>query len=376
MTFLFIYNYVNLNERLKKELNTLKENYHYRSLKQVNGLIDFSSNDYLGISHLVANGEIPLESTKASGSGGSRLLAGNYAQIEELEVFLADIHRGEGALVFNTGYTANLGFFSAVPSKGSTIIYDQKIHACVKDGMRLSLASKTSFKHNDVQHLAKKLRGIEGEKYVVVESVYSMDGDQAPLEKLTKLCEQYEAYLVVDEAHSTAIYGDRGAGLVSQLGLDDLVFAKIHTFGKGVGSHGACVVGSEVLIDYLINKSRPFIYTTAMPPGHAQDLLSIYRYISQNYNQLQGTIQGKIQLFRKTIKQLDVNSVSPIQVVIISGNEEVRAVAQKIQAEGYDVRPVMSPTVQKGEERLRICLHNYNSDQEIVELAHLINSLK
>jgi len=367
---------VNVKERLKQELYTLKDNNHYRSLKQINGLIDFSSNDYLGISHLVTNGEILLEPSQVSGSGGSRLLAGNYAQIEELETFLAEVHGCERALVFNTGYTANLGFFSAVPSKKATIIYDQKIHACVKDGMRLSLAAKTSFKHNDVNHLEKKLQNIKGEKYVVVESVYSMDGDCAPLQQIALLCKSYNAQLVVDEAHSTAVYGEQGAGLVSQLGLDQLVFAKIHTFGKGVGSHGACVVGSEVLIDYLINKSRPFIYTTAMPPGHAQDLLAIYQYISQNYAQLHETIHGKIELFRKTIKQLDVDSVSPIQVVIIPGNEQVRAIAQKIQEKGFDVRPVMSPTVQKGEEILRICLHNYNTDLEIKALANLINSLK
>lgn len=368
---------VGTKERIKKDLELLKEKNLLRKLKIEDDLIDFSSNDYLGVSHSIGSGELVFNSSSVnSGSGGSRLLSGNYPEIEKLEFILAKVHGKPKALVFNSGYVANLGFFSTVPSKNSVTIYDEKIHACIKDGMRLSLAKKTSFKHNDVVHLEQKLKSFSSQEiFVAIESIYSMDGDQAPIQDIAVLCEKYGAHLVVDEAHSTAVFGRKGSGLVSHLGLDVLVFAKIHTFGKAVGCHGACVVGDEVLIDYLINKSRPFIYTTAMPPHGVNTLLFIYEYLANNYKALQEQISNKIKLFRECINHQEIKSFSPIQVVLVPGNTEVRRVAKELQSCGFDVRPVLSPTVKEGEERLRICLHNFNTNDQIISLAKKINSI-
>lgn len=368
---------MNTTARLAKELSHLKENDLFRSLKLKSGLVDFSSNDYLGIRQneflLKQISEQPMESF---GSGGSRLLSGNFSLAEELESLLAEVHNKESALLFNSGYVANLAFFSTLPSRNSTILYDEKIHACIKDGMRLSLAKKISFKHNDISQLEQRLKSCDNEIYVAIESVYSMDGDSVPLHEIAHLCSKYGANLVVDEAHSTGIYGKYGAGLVTELRLDHLVFAKIHTFGKAIGAHGACIVSSETVKDYLINKARPFIFTTAMPLHNVASLLLIYRYLAENYLMLQAELNKKIELYNSLISNTSEKNTNPICVVIIPGNEQVRAISLDLEKQGLDVRPVMSPTVPLGEERLRICLHGFNTDQEIKTLVNYINQLK
>lgn len=337
-------------------------------------MVDFCSNDYLGISKLLS-GEILKDMPEhlTVGSGGSRLLAGHTELIEQLEQILAHTHRTEAALLFNSGYNANIGFFSSIPDKRSTVIYDQKIHTCIKDGMRLGLAHKIAFQHNDLEQLESILKRVEGEKFVAVESIYSLDGDAAPLPEMAFLCQKYQANLVVDEAHSTAIYGERGAGLVTELGLDELVFAKIHTFGKGVGAHGACVASSRLVIDYLVNTARSFIYTTALSNHSVYVLIKIYEYLAKHWLGLQVQLRKNIQVFQHAIAHQTIRSDSPIQVVVVPGNTEVRALASKIQALGFDARPVISPSVPLGKERIRICLHAFNSQEEVAQLARAIN---
>ena len=256
---------MHLEERLHKLLDQRREIGLERSLKTSSGLIDFCSNDYLGLSHdLGLVQELHDKAFKEKpdlGSGGSRLLAGNTKQHETFETVLSQVHKSEAALLFNSGYSANLGLFSSVPQRGDVVLYDEKIHSCIKDGMRLSFAKHFSFKHNDLAHLEKRLKSLDGTMvFIAVESVYSMDGDACPLLELVELSEKYNAHIIVDEAHTTAIYGDKGAGLVAELGLEKRVFARVHTFGKGVGSHGACVVGSQVLKIYLINNARSSHY--------------------------------------------------------------------------------------------------------------------
>ena len=363
-------------DRLERDLNVLKEESLLRTLKLKTDLIDFSSNDYLGIS---ANKTLQIECKKlfagGLGSGGSRLLTGNSFCAEQFEITLAARHNKESALLFNSGYAANLGFFSAVPNRNSTVIYDEKIHTCIKDGMRLSLAKKVAFKHNDLEQLEKRLKSSDNETFVAIESVYSMDGDQAPIIEIADLCAKYGANLVVDEAHTTGVYGAKGAGLISELDLDHKVFAKIHTFGKGIGAHGACVVGDKVLKDYLINNARSFIFTTAMPDHTIQVLQHIYNYLEGNAEALQNKLKQKIKLYKSIVTNRTIESNSPIQVVVIPGNKAVKEASLYLEKQGYDVRPVMSPTVPKGEERLRICLHNFNSDEEIMNLSKSINQL-
>ncbi len=357
----------------QKHLLTQREEANaFRFLRQSEGLIDFCSNDYLG---LALKGE-EFQGKQIKGSGGSRLLAGNYPEIEEFENFLAKFHQSESALLFNSGYNANVGFFSAVPQKGDTIFYDELIHASIKDGMRLSFAKSYSFKHNDVHDLKNKLKRAEGDIYIVVESVYSMDGDSAPLVELAALCEEEGLCLIVDEAHGVGVFGDNGEGLVQALGLEEAVPVRIVTFGKAIGAHGAAVISNQLIKDFLINFCRSFIYTTALPPHAIQSLQSSYAALKKE--SLIEELAKKIKLFKSQFSDLDsqflISSNSSIQCVLFSGNKLVKSISKELVSAGFDVRPVMSPTVKKGEERIRICLHVFNSDEDIINLANAIKT--
>lgn len=363
------------NKLFKKQKHLLtqrEEANAFRFLKQSEDLIDFCSNDYLG---LAQRGE-EFQGKQIKGSGGSRLLAGNYPEIEEFESFLAQYHQSEAALLFNSGYNANVGFFSAVPQKGDTIFYDELIHASIKDGMRLSFAKSYSFKHNDVNDLKNKLKRAEGDVYVVVESVYSMDGDSAPLVELAALCEEEGLCFIVDEAHGVGVFGDNGEGLVQALGVEGKVPVRIVTFGKAIGAHGAAVIANQLIKDFLINFCRSFIYTTALPPHAIQSLQSSYTALKNG--RLNRLLFEKIKLFKAQFSveeaQFLILSNSSIQCVLFSGNEKVKDVSCCLVDAGFDVRPVMSPTVKKGEERIRICLHVFNSDEAIINLANAIRT--
>ncbi len=213
----------------------------------------------VGYSHLDKN-ELP------SGATGSRSITGNSQLAEETEQLIANFHGREAALIFNTGYMANVGLFSCIAGKGDTFISDEYIHASMIDGMRLSYANRLRFKHNDIADLEKKLKIATGNKIVAVESIYSMDGDEAPLKEIVAACKKHDALLIVDEAHATGVYGDKGDGLVCKYGLQNDVYAVVHTFGKALGLHGAVVTGSKVLRNFLLNQARSFIFTTALPP--------------------------------------------------------------------------------------------------------------
>lgn len=369
-----------LNNRLSKSLLRRQENKVLRSLKTNIRGIDFSSNDYLGLacSQALATRIAAASAAQAAGNGagGSRLISGNSSLAEELEAQLARFFKAETSLLFGSGYMANMGILSSVPQKGDTILYDELAHACIKDGARLSMARRYSFKHNNLESLQKRLRIAEGQVFVVVESVYSMDGDQAPLEELAQCCRAYGAALIVDEAHSTGIYG-AGSGLVCALGLEQQVFARIHTFGKAMGSHGACITGDWVLRNYLINFARTFIYTTALPPHSLLSLQAAVAYLQEHIH-LAEVLQQRISFFNSLKKERLLQllpegfipeSNSPIQAIVLPGNERVIAVAARLQQKGYDVRPIVSPTVPERTERLRICLHTFNTEEEIEGLV-------
>lgn len=352
---------------LNKKLDERKSLQALRQLKISNHLIDFCSNDYLGVAkNNLLNGETKV---LATGSTGSRLLAGNYALIEEVEKQIAVFHQADEALIYNSGYDANIGLLSCVPQKGDTILYDQLSHASIRDGIRLSFAQAFSFEHNNVEDLKKKLHLASGNIFVVTESVFSMDGDIAPLQKLVQLCKQFNAHLIVDEAHATGIIGEKGEGLVQQLQLQQEVFARIHTFGKALGTHGAVVLGSKNLKDYLINFSRSLMYSTALPPctiNHIQKAYSILPSLKAERQNL----QSLIQLFgSQKIRYKKLDSSTPIQAIIIPGNETVKTVAHQLQQKGFDVRPIVYPTVPKNTERLRIVLHSYNTEEEVINLC-------
>ncbi|MEQ9169378.1 MAG: pyridoxal phosphate-dependent aminotransferase family protein [Fulvivirga sp.] len=362
-----------LPKRHLDQLKRRKENNSLRSLKLIDDLIDFSSNDYLGLArNLELANEIHIKAqNQRNGSGGSRLLTGNNKLFEETEKFLAKQFKSESTLLFNSGYDANLAVLSSIPQRGDTIFYDELSHASIKDGIRLGLASKASFKHNNLIDLEKRLGRVEtGDKYIVIESIYSMDADEANLKELVKLSSKHKAYLIVDEAHATGLYGANGGGLSEQNKLENDIFCRIYTFGKAPGVHGAAVAGSKELMNYLVNFARPFIYTTALPAHSCISLHYAMKHIADN-DQIQNAVFKNVSHylieFEKKLKGKFSRTTSnhPIQTIITPGNDYARSLSEHLLSQGFDVRPILAPTVKEGEERLRICLHSYNSTDEI-----------
>jgi 8-amino-7-oxononanoate synthase len=374
-----------LIHELQQKLLERAENNSLRKLTVSKGMSDFFSNDYLGLARSKELSEmILLECEKQkgnlNGSSGSRLLSGNSEYILKVEEELSFLFRSEKTLLMNSGYNANLSILSAIPQKGDTILYDELIHASLKDGYRLSFASRFPFKHNNLEDLETKLERGKGNLFVVVESVYSMDGDAAPLVELVNLCEKYSANIILDEAHTTGICGKNGSGRACELGIEQKIFARIYTFGKGMGIHGACIAGSKILIDYLVNFARPFVYTTALPLHSLASIKCAFEYLEKNPG-LAVQLSEKIATFRDSLSEKIINSkryiesTSPIQVIMSPGNSEVKKIAASLQTKKLDIRPILSPTVKEGEERLRICLHVYNTKEELELLCHSINEL-
>ncbi len=353
--------------KIEKKLSDRKSENALRELKINGNLVDFCSNDYLGFA---SESEIHiLEEVVAEtfGATGSRLISGNHKITEEVEEFLAGYYKAESALIFNSGYNANIGVFSSLPQRGDTIIYDELIHASIRDGIRLSNANCFSFKHNNILALEEKIKNAKGQIWIAVESVYSMDGDAAPLKEFAEICEKHDAALIVDEAHACGIFGEKGEGLVVEYGLENDVFARIATFGKAFGSHGAVVLGNKLLREYLINYSRAFIYTTALPLPSVLAMKKAHTFLGNNLGRIE-ELRSLISYFKFKIQNSKfkiVVSVSSIQSIIVPGNDAVKKMAEKIQNEGFDVRPILSPTVPKGEERLRICIHAFNTKAQI-----------
>lgn len=351
--------------QILQRLNQRKADQAFRELMVQGNKVDFFSNDYLGVARL------PFEGHLSFGSTGSRLISGNSKFTERLEIYLANFFQQESGLLFNSGYDANLGIYSCVPQKGDTVIYDELVHASIRDGIRLGLAKSFSFRHNDVEHLREKIRQAEGTVYIAVESVYSMDGDEAPLEDLVNFCKEAGAYLIVDEAHSGGLYGIGGSGLVTSKGLDQDVFCKLITFGKAYGSHGALVLGPNELRSYLVNFARPFIYSTALSL-HSQERIEFAVNQVAQMDTEREKLFGNIHHFKALIEESQITclaSNSPIQSLLIPGNSEARSIAERIQEKGFAVKAILSPTVPKGHERIRICLHSFNSIEEINELV-------
>ncbi len=360
-----------INERiLANSLRDLKFN--------DNNLIDFSSNDYLGFAnseHLKAKllEELSKHENYTLGSTGSRLISGNTRYIEELESYIANYHQAETGLIFNSGYDANIGLLSSIANRNDTFICDELIHASLIDGVRLSKANKFTFKHNNLIALEDKLKIAKGNVFVITESVFSMDGDFAPLTQIIGLVNKYKANLIVDEAHATGVIGKNGEGLVQALGLQDQIFARIITFGKAIGSHGAIVLGSQILKTYLINFARSFIYTTAPSFHNLAIVKNAYQYLNKANEVIY--LQNLIAYFNTKIKDINhqfIYSESAIQSLLVSGNLECKETAKRIRDKGFNVKAILSPTVPIGKERIRICLHAYNTKEEI---DHLVNTI-
>jgi len=359
---------------LKERLDELAEKGVLRSLHRFPALTDFTSNDYLGISKNKLLRDF-FSGRENHGSTGSRLLAGNYPLMEEAENRIAAFHESEAALIFNSGFDANVGIMSSIPRRGDTIFYDQLCHASIRDGIRLSMAESFSFRHNDVDDLKRKLKVRARNCFVVTESVFSMNGDVAPLGELVSLCERHDLHLIVDEAHALGVIGERGEGLSQHQNLHRHVFARVYTYGKAAGCHGAAIVGSRLLISALVNFARPFIYSTALPETAVRAILASYQlfpYMTSQRDHLNTLINDFVEANLPFEK---LESTTPIQGVIVPSNEKVIEAANALQAQGFDVRPIRYPTVPAGSERIRISLHAFNTSSEVKRLAQAICQL-
>ncbi len=381
----------NFPEKLQEKLEQRKAQDAFRELRSTQNRTDFLSNDYLGFAsnETIRQQALQLRPNNAeykNGATGSRLLSGNYLMYKELESFLCRHYKSEAALVFNSGYNLNLGLFSSVPQKGDIVYYDEYVHASIRDGMRLSNAKAFKFKHNNFADLKDKLENSgttggssKGEIYIVTESVFSMDGDSPDLLAFCELTANYKARIIIDEAHAVGVFGNNGEGLVSQLGLEDQVFARIITFGKAMGSHGAALLGCSSLMDYMVNFSRSFIYTTGLPPHTLATIYSAHLYLlSEKGSQEIRRLNENINFFKSVLEERKlagtfISSLSAIHCCLVPGIKETKRVARILQEKGFELRPILAPTVPEGKERIRICLHSYNSTEEIDNLIELLN---
>jgi 8-amino-7-oxononanoate synthase len=368
---------------LQEKLVLRAEGNKLRELKVAEGLIDFCSNDYLGFARCTELAEqiesLKLEQTaNVVGSGGSRLISGNTSFIERLESELAEFLDAGSVLLFNSGYSANIGFFSSVPQRGDVVFYDELIHASIRDGIKLGVANSFSFKHNDLENLKNKIATVNPNKsiFVVVESVYSMDGDSPEMVDLADYCFNNDIQLVVDEAHSFGLYGERGQGIISELGLQEKTYARILTFGKALGCHGAAIAGSAALRPYLINYARSFIYTTALS---IHDQKAIYCSLER----LKGlvikdlNISNIVDLFGACAEEKGLQisaSDGAIRSVLFKGNENAKNMEEKLRVNGLSVKAILSPTVPEGQERIRVCLHDFNTPDEVRKLVNCLHN--
>ena len=372
-----------LPKKLHNKLEERKANHAFRQLGQNNDLVDFSSNDYLGFSKSEAifnsSHQYLLDSgVITNGATGSRLLSGNHQLYTQVEQELSHMHKSDGVLICNSGYDANIGLLSSVAQRGDVILYDELIHASLRDGIQMSHAKSYKFKHNNLQDLDNQCEihrnkiSEDASIYIVTESVFSMDGDSPDLQALSEFSSRTNTYLIIDEAHAVGVFN---LGLVQNLGLEKAVFARIITFGKALGCHGAAILGSADLKDYLINFSRSFIYTTALPPHSLATISTAYKAL--NHSEAREQLQANIEHFKNEIRknglsEMFIQSASAIHCGIISGNKQVKQISKHLQSKGFDVKPILSPTVPKGKERLRFCLHSYNSKAEISEVLRLL----
>jgi 8-amino-7-oxononanoate synthase len=345
-----------LDAKISRRLASLREAGLYRSLCPPSG-IDLCSNDYLGLSQhpLLKSRMAAAVDAEGVGSTGSRLLRGERHCFSRAEQAFASFKQTARSLYFSSGYLANLAVLTTFPEPGDVIFSDGRNHASLIDGARLSRADKVVFPHNDIAALANLLGKHEGSghKFVVVESLFSMDGDEAPLTELAALCRKFSAALIVDEAHAVGIYGERGSGLIEAHGIAADVFVSINTAGKALGVAGAFVAGSENAIEYLIQRGRTFVFSTAAPPAVAAALEASIEVIGKEPERRQRLLTRAAQLRGR----LGLPGESQIIPVVLGSNERALTVSRELQAAGFDVRAIRPPTVPEGTARLRISVN-------------------
>jgi 8-amino-7-oxononanoate synthase len=351
-----------LEQRVRARVAALGTNGLLRTLREPTG-IDLSSNDYLNLSKhpVIATRLIEGVVREGCGSTGSRLLRGERECFAAVERRFARFKGAERALYFSTGYLANIGVLTTLPETGDMIFSDKRNHASLIDGMRLSRARAAVFPHNDVRRLERLLAGASkgGIRFVVVESLFSMDGDVAPLAEYAALCRSAGAVLVVDEAHAVGIYGGRGSGLMEAAGIDDEHCISINTAGKALGVAGAFVTGPSWAVEYLVQRARPFVFSTAPPPALADALDASLTIVAEEPERRERLLARAAYLrARLAAAGIDTGaSQSQIIPILIGENDRAVAVARAIQAEDFDVRAIRPPSVPAGTARLRVSVN-------------------
>jgi glycine C-acetyltransferase len=379
---------------LQNELDGLREQGLYRSLRCVesdqgptlllNGreVVNFSSNNYLGIANhpaLAAAAKAAID-RYGCGSGASRLISGNMTLHEELEARLGQFKNTEAALVFNSGYQANVGILATLAGAGDVIVSDALNHASIIDGCRLSKATTVVYSHGDLDALEMALKQAASarRRLVVTETIFSMDGDEAPLGEIVELAEKYRAMVMVDEAHGTGVYGANGAGVVAKLGLSSRVSVQMGTLGKALGGFGAYVAGSRALRDLLINRCRSFVFTTSLPPAVMAMALAAIDLV-QNEPQRRDRLRHNCQKLKLGLRRLGFelgNSESPILPLIVGDAARCMDLSAALLERGVFAQGIRPPTVPAGTSRLRITVMATHSDEQIDRALNVFEEVK
>jgi len=341
-------------------------------------LLDFSSNDYLALSEhpeVIAAGRQALEQL-GTGAGAARLMSGDLDLHHRLEEEVAKLKNSEAALLFGSGYLANAGVIPALAGRDDVLFIDRLCHASIYDGCRLARARVIRFRHNDTGHLEELLRrerGRHGQPLIVVESIYSMDGDRAPLADLVALKNRYDCGLMVDEAHATGLFGPRGGGVIEADGVAAEVDVAMGTFGKALGSYGAYVAGSRSLIDYMINRARTFIYATALPPAVVASSLAALRLLRADPGPRRD-LWDKVAIFKETLRRGGLTGLGPSQIIPIMVGESRRAreKALALRDRGIFVTAVRPPTVPAGTARLRFSVTRHHDRETLQRVAETV----
>ncbi len=359
---------------LKDELARLKQLHKKRNMmvaekaiepwliRQNKKLLNLASNNYLGLAGDIRLKKAAVQAVEQYGTGAaaSRLIVGNHPLYEQAEALLTDWKESEAGVIFTSGYTANLGIISAICDRKSIVFSDKLNHASIIDGIILSRAEHKRYRHNDLNHLEELLKKASPDqrKLIVTDSVFSMDGDTALLKDLVTLKERYGAILMVDEAHSTGIYGDHGEGLVHHLKLQGKIDIQMGTFSKALGSFGAYIVGEAWLIEYLLNQSRSFIYTTALPPSILGSISSAIEIVRTNWH-LRERLWKNVTYFRIALEESGFDlcgSETQIVPIKIGSTEGAIRFSQRLQEEGVAAIAIRPPTVPENAARIRFSI--------------------
>jgi 8-amino-7-oxononanoate synthase len=382
------------DDELNRRLEALSEQGMRRELRRVDSaqgprikiggktFLNFSSNDYLGLANDPILKEAAIKAVKkfGAGAGASRLICGSLAPFHELEETLADFKKTEAALTFSTGYAAAIGTICALLGKDDIIIIDKLVHACIVDAARLNGAKLRVFDHNDLNNLENILKWADknskaesgkrkAEILIVTESIFSMDGDSAPLREIVALKNKYGAWLMVDEAHATGLYGKNRRGLAEELGVSDQIEIQMGTLGKALGASGGYICGSRALIDFLVNRARSFIFSTAPVPAAAAAATAAIQFVQSNEG------NARCNSLWQLVKQFNSKFQSAIIPILIGDETKAVEAAAKLRGQNIFIPAIRFPTVARDAARLRVTLTAAHTTEDIAQLIHALKTL-